>query len=377
MAFENFPLSIYMQAQMRKAQNDRQAAQDIGSIGQNLGQGIQGIVQQIAKAKAKKQLESILAQPQQMPIQGPVSPDEQPGPGMPGTMIPNTNAPNLANLAGPLQTLYPEQFGKSLASQFDPLQQATIQQKLASAKHLNTLGTGANAQTTSVWRNANGEVSDIAPEDPTGWVEYKVKPGQALQTVINAPLQKEKADAQRDRTVTWNKMIDNKQINELVKRTGLTQKQQSALQTNNLRADRAIEILNRPNITWQELALGEIDLAGIMQGGVPHVDEVAATHFPGWQQQAAKWKTYATGHPTENVPEDIRKKVLDLVNGIVQIDNRFLEANSKFAKNMLGKTISGGIKPYEKDIDEMTNAMKSTPAISSSTSSGWGIQKVQ
>lgn len=399
MALE-YDSGLFLRAQQEKNKNFQQRLQDIQGIGQGLGNSLGQIAQMVEQQKKKQLLDQIVmamknqGQPQlgpQMPgvgtgsmppIQGPAG-YAPPGAGSSAIpagqspmMTPPTSgmgapSPDQSGLIDYLMMQYDPQAGmKTLADRRDPLKQSMIQKNLASATHLS--GIGGGQPTTSVWRNTGtGDVTDVQPQDMTGYVEYKVKPGQALQTVTNIPLQKERAEAMKGKTEAWNRSIDNKQVNELVKRTGLTQKQQSALQMNNLRADRAIEILGKPNITWQELALGEIDLAGIMQGGVPQVDEVKNTHFPGWQQKAAEWRTYATGHPTENVPEPIRKKVLDLINGVVTIDNRFLEANSKFSKNMLGKTITGGIKPFEKSINEMTSTLQSHPSVSAPASSGW------
>jgi hypothetical protein len=244
-----------------------------------------------------------------------------------------------------------------------PLQQSEIAKNLAMAQKYTT-GGPTGQPLTSVWRNiASGEVTDVEPEDKTGWKKYDVKPGQALQTVTQLPLQRKAAEAREEWSKAWTKRIDVNQINQIVKNVGLTPKMQSQLQQNTMRALRAyIPILSRPKITYQELALGEIDLAGIMQGGVPHVDEVHNTHFPGWQEKWANIKTYAEGHPQEMVPDAIRLKVRQMVGDVVKIDNTFLQANRKFTEKMLGPTLTGGLKPGQKQaIGEMVGTL--TPAL--------------
>lgn len=363
------PFAAYLQAQIEKNRNQQNTWQNIAGIGQgigSMGDSVHAVQQQMEQEKAKQQLLALLKQPQNLTVQGPQNAPPQ-GPSMtgapmqapiggmqPGQQVPNP-ALDFSSVAGPMSKLYPDKFASLLQDKFDPLKQAQ-------ANRWNALAAGGGKSTKpvqSVWRNAEtNEVRDTPPEDPLGWTEYKVSPGQALATAVNTPFAKEKADAQRDRTAMWGRSIDAGLAKDLVKRTGLTTKQLSSLQTNNLRADRAIDILSKPNITWNELALGEIDLAGLMQGGAPHVDEFKAVHFPGWQENWSKWKTYATGHPNENVPPDIQNKVLNLVQGVKKIDNKFIDANAEFSKNTLEPMISGGGKAGRiKAIDTMTSTM--------------------
>src|SRR5260221_688421 len=186
--------------------------------------------------------------------------------------------PQFAPYAGLMQ-MYPELAIKAIIQQQDPMRQLRMQR----LQQLIGGGQGQGGGLSSVWRNAQGQISDTPPQDPTGWKEYRVKPGQALQTMTNAPLQKERAEAQKGRTEAWNRSIDTRQINELTHRIRLAPKMPAQLQQNTMRALRAYgPILSRPRITYQELALGEIDLAGIMQGGVLHADEINNAHFPGW-----------------------------------------------------------------------------------------------
>lgn len=231
----------------------------------------------------------------------------------------------------------------------------------------------SNQTTPSMSPNPNaaiGNLKGLPPEilskviGPMMIAQQKqnMKPqGLNPNTIAQMEMNKKRMDVMAGRNEAWNRSTDARQINELQKETGLTTKQQSALQMNNLRADRAISILQKPNITYQELALGEIDLAGIMQGGVPHVDEVKNTSFPGWQKQWSSLKTYATGHPNENVPPAIRQKMLDLTQKVIEIDNKFLQENAQFRKSMIGPTVRGGINQFKPAIDRMTKTLTTQP----------------
>lgn len=115
----NAILQYALQQKQQRSRNFDQATQ----FGQNLGEGVGGIVQQIAQAKAKKQLADMLGQPDQIPMMKYAPLGVQPqNPNAP-QMQANPNAPNLENLAGPLQTLYPETFQKSLQNRLDPQSQ--------------------------------------------------------------------------------------------------------------------------------------------------------------------------------------------------------------------------------------------------------------
>jgi hypothetical protein len=82
--------------------------------------------------------------------------------------------------------------------------------------------------------------------------------------------------------------------------------------------------------------------------------------YPTWQEQFARWQTYATSQPTANVPPEIRNRVIEMVQGIQKIDNRYLEKNAEFQQQMLGPTIRGGLGQFKKPISEMTQTITST-----------------
>jgi hypothetical protein len=229
----------------------------------------------------------------------------------------------------------------------DPYKQAQINLMRARTNSLQSGGQSVPA----AYVNDSGDVS--------------LQPKEGYQPVTKAQLPyvgvsksaKERDSAMRERANVWQRSIDTHQIDLLAKNTGINPKQQASIQQNTMRAFRAVPILSKKNLTYQELALGEIDLAGMMQGGVPQVDELKAVHFPGWQEEYAKLKTYATGHPAEVVPDEVRKKVLDLVQGVIKIDNRFIVANQKFNQQMLAPTIRGGIGQFNKPIQNITDML--------------------
>lgn len=249
----------------------------------------------------------------------------------------------------------------------DPLKQAQID--LLKAR-TGALGGGGGQGGKSTWYE--GPDGTISKNPSEGSIPLQLSDAQATQYTAVPKSSKEKNAALGGRAEAMQRGIDVRQIDQLVSRTGLTPKMQSQLQMNTMRALRSyIPILSRPRITYQELALGEMDLAGIMHGGVPQRDELINTHFPGWQEKLSQIKTYATGHPQEIVPPDIQAKVKQMIGDVVKIDNQFLQANTKFSKSMLGSTIRGGLQPQQtKAIDEMTGTL--TPPLGESSQNDLG-----
>jgi hypothetical protein len=281
-------------------------------------------------------------------------PTQQPGQ-TPTSGIGAPLADNSQQIQALLMKLDPQGMIGKLVEQQDPLKMAQAAYYKSKA---GALGGGGGTGKSTWWESPDGTVSRNPSE---GAFPIQISDAQGAQYTAIPKSSKGRNDALASRAEAMQRGIDVKQIDQLISRTGLTPKQQSVLQMNNQRSARALQILSQPNITWQELALGEIDLAGIMASGVPQRDEITSTHFPGWQEQVARWKTYATGHPTENVPPDIKNKVGQLVNGVIQVDNRILNANAKFAKSMIGPTIRGGLQPTQKkSIDEMTSVLTQT-----------------
>lgn len=279
-------------------------------------------------------------QPPQAPAGSPQQPMGQ-QPFNPPRMDPQTMAK--------LYRVFPDMMKNQAEGQIkqqDPLYQAQTQLALARAQRelgmANGRGQGA---TSSVWRNTStGEVSDV-PQTGDEWKEYAVKPGQALQTVTNAPFQKQRADAQSARVEAINRRTDASQTDALMKATGLDQANVRNLQSNNQRADRALTILNDPSATWQAFnGWVSTDFAGMMQGGAPHKEGILSSQFPNWRAQLSQIRTYMSNQPEGKIPPGFRDYMKNFVNGIRQIDNDYLLKSARYKTSMLVPTIRGGAK---------------------------------
>lgn len=218
----NFPVgeAIQLALQKKRMQNEQfDQAQNMGaSLGGGIGDIISNAHQKELTAQLVKAMQSNGMQPQgpMMPppmIQGPqgympqgAGPNAVPAgqfPPAPQKLPPIDNTALINSLRTQLD---PQAANKAYFESQDPLRQSEIDKNRASAKHLNSMGT-LPGSTSSVWRNsATGETTDQPPTDPAGWVEYKVKPGQALQTLTNKGFRDNIA------SLTWDKFTPGEQL---------------------------------------------------------------------------------------------------------------------------------------------------------------------
>lgn len=352
----NFPWEMFVQAQEAKNRNRQQMYQDMAGIGQSLGQGMNAIGQAVQEKKKRDVLNQLM---QAMRSQG----APQQGPQMPGsgqTPTSGMGAPGQDN----------SQLINSLMMQYDPttamsrmptpLQQSEIAKNNAMAQRYSQGGPGSKSVGTLYRNSATGEMTDD-PVQAGGpeWKAYKTTQGDVLNKLAGQTSGKARNAALSSRAEVMARGIDARQIDRLAQTVGVTPAQRNLLQQNNMRANRAIELASRP-MTWQEFNNVLTDAAAIMQGGVPHIDQIHNMTYPTWQEQFARYQTVATSQPTMNVPPEIRNRVISMVQGIQKIDNQYLTKNAEFMQKMLGPTIRGGIGQFQKPIADMTNAITQT-----------------
>jgi hypothetical protein len=118
----------------------------------------------------------------------------------------------------------------------------------------------------------------------------------------------------------WSKLVDK--VNAL---TAGSRKVVGIAGTANMRADRALEILNNP-LTPQELKLINIDIAGIMKGGVPDMEEVRSTEFKNLQTRFARLVQEFGGANQADIPKVVQK-YKEILQGLKKIDQRVIEKN--------------------------------------------------
>ena len=118
-----------------------------------------------------------------------------------------------------------------------------------------------------------GDVS-ISPKEG-----YKPVSKQQLPYVGVSASAKAKNRATGSRAEAMERGIDARQIDRLAQSVGVTSAQRNLLQQNNMRANRAIELAQKP-MTWQEFGAVTTDAAAIMQGGSPQVQQLHEMSYP-------------------------------------------------------------------------------------------------
>ena len=64
--------------------------------------------------------------------------------------------------------------------------------------------------------------------------------------------------------------------------------------------------------------------------------------------------------PQATVPPEFKNRIIGMIQGIQQVDNRYLTKNAEFMQNMLAPTIRGGIGQFKTPIQDMTNTITET-----------------
>ena len=95
---------------------------------------------------------------------------------------------------------------------------------------------------------------------------------------------------------------------------------------NNMRALRAKLISGSP-MTSQDLANVSADIAGVMQGSAPHVEEIKANGYGNIYTAAANNLSYFAGNPIALEDKGIRSRLLDQLNGLISVDQDMTAKN--------------------------------------------------
>jgi hypothetical protein len=343
MADPQFPWEMYLEAAKQKAKNKMDMmntfGQTLAGVGQNVGQGLQ----KRGQMQAGNQLQTML---NPSPVQGPpteagVSPQQPP--------IDWGGVINQMQRAG----MNPESLINQMAKS-----------KMG--------GTGTKLP-GEVWVNPQ-DPTDLSPVEKPGYTKYTTTQGDALNKLTGAAMGNKRNKAMEDRAQAWERSIDARQIDTLAKSVSLTPQQRNVLQQNNMRANRAIKIANQAN-TWQEFQAIVTDAGAVMQGGVPHVDQLHNMAYPSWKKDLAQIQTYATSQPTANVPQEFKDRVINMMQGIQQVDNRYLTSNADFMQKAISPTIRGGGKYLQKPIKDITGTITEQIPYTGGKKSGFDSDK--
>lgn len=379
MALDN-PIDAYLRASEMKQRNRQQAQQDAMGIGESLGGGVTDIVQQIQAKKQKEQwgktINSLLQDPNASPQMKQILPMLAQRPELAGQLLPGAMK---AKSSGTDLTINPD---GSMSISGVPLGGQPPQPQKPAAPPMTA---GVGGATTP----AGGMPPQLPPPSrPTAHIPLSGNKAAELLTksvgkdkpTYQQDLRKQFIDAMNRKTDVFSRSLDIRQIDNLAKATGLQPTVVKGLQQNNIRADRAIAILDDPKATWAALnGWVSTDFAGMMQGGAPQKEQILESQFPNWKAKLSQMQTYVSSHPEGPIDPGFRDYMRHFVKGVKEIDNDYLWKNAAYQGNMIGPTIRGGSPYVKKSLDYTKDFMKGGKPLASEpkAKTAWTPEKEQ
>ena len=103
--------------------------------------------------------------------------------------------------------------------------------------------------------------------------------------------------------------------------------------TANVRAGRAIDLLTNKDITKDSYVynLVNTDVQGVMKGATPDQEQLKEGYKTGQQQLAALW-TKISSNPTAVNQPGVKSQLINILNGLRDIDNQVIDSQSGVAK---------------------------------------------
>jgi hypothetical protein len=95
--------------------------------------------------------------------------------------------------------------------------------------------------------------------------------------------------------------------------------------TSNMRADRALSILNDPKTTVNEIkSLVDTDILGIMKGGVPDAEQLKNGLIKTFGTDALEKLQYWSSNPKEFSNPAVRQRLIEITHGLKDVDNKII-----------------------------------------------------
>lgn len=164
--------------------------------------------------------------------------------------------------------------------------------------------------------------SDHAKNKPfVTLVEKQLNDSVRLQTMKNLEANRNQTfDFKKEQT--WQRLSDK--VNDL---NASSRKALGAAAIANMRANRLQSLATDPNATPEDIHREIVDLEGIMMGGVPHEISVKYGAIDNLSTKLTKLDEFITSNPKKaNLPE-WQKRLIDISNGLRQIDNKIIDDN--------------------------------------------------
>jgi hypothetical protein len=96
----------------------------------------------------------------------------------------------------------------------------------------------------------------------------------------------------------------------------------------NMQSDRAMQVLINPKATNEDIqGLAVTDIAALMKGGVPDKELIKSNTYNSLSKKFSDVMTFITATPQAANTPAIRQKLIEVVKGLKQIDNKIIQDN--------------------------------------------------
>ena len=168
-------------------------------------------------------------------------------------------------------------------------------------------------------------VSSVAPQPPARWIAGANGPRQVPQSGIT------QAQDQR----TWSHIVDKTDPLQQSSRSGIGMAVNA-----NIRANRALTLLNKKDMTPQEMETVSADLAGIFQGGAPTQIGMHDQEYNTLQKTYAGIVQHLTANPQDAASPQIKERLIGVVNGLKKLDSGILDDHINYMEKAYKSVIS-------------------------------------
>ena len=96
---------------------------------------------------------------------------------------------------------------------------------------------------------------------------------------------------------------------------------------NNMRADRVLNVIDKPNVTNQDIANFVADIAGIYKGGVPDQIQMEHSNYDTLVADLTHYAQYLASNPLEVPTKEVKDHLKEITKEIKDVDNQVIYDN--------------------------------------------------
>lgn len=161
---------------------------------------------------------------------------------------------------------------------------------------------------------------------------------------------------------TWNGIVKQIDVLAASSRSGLGMAVNA-----NIRANRALSLLNKDITTPQEMQSIAADLAGIFQGGAPTDIGLHEQAYKTLQKQAAQLQQYITANPSNAMSPEIKQRLKGVVTELKKLDSDLIDSHFGYYEEAYPDLIARKGDTWEKMKNKYKQSALQTPGLGGET----------